>query len=128
MGVGKIDTNGHWAVDGTSIYIPSDCEIDHENVVSSDSGRTESGDMHITWVRRDVRKVNLTYNYLTASEVNAMVNLMQGKEISFTYYDNGVKTISHAYVGKCTYKQKTLALYSEEGGLYSDFKINVIEM
>ncbi len=128
MGVGKIDTNGHWAVDGHSIYIPSDVEINHENVVSSDSGRTESGDMHITWLKRDVRKVNLTYNFLTAREVEFMVDLMQGKELSFTYYDNGVKTISHAYVGKCTYKEKTLALYQEDGGLCSDFKINVIEM
>ena len=83
--------------------------------------------MHITWIRRDLRKVNMTFKYLTGIEKDFMVNLMQGKEFSFTYYDSGLVTIT-AYVGKCQYKQHTLALYGDEGGLYEDFKINVIEM
>ena len=127
MSIGKLATNGWWAVNGTPIYTPSDVEIDHDNMVSSDSGRVESGEMHITWIRGDIRKVNMTFKHLTGDEVNYMLNLMQGREFTFTYYDNGVQTIS-AYVGKCNYKQKTLALYESEGGLYTDFKINVIEM
>ena len=127
MSIAKRATNGWWAVNGTSIYVPTDVEIDHENIVSSDSGRTESGKMHITWVRGDVRKVNLTYKYLTGAEADFMLGLMQGKEFRFTYYDNGLHTIS-AYVGKCSYKQHNLALHSSEGGLYTDFKINIIEM
>lgn len=127
MSVGKLDTNGYWAVDGIPIYIPSRVEIEHENMVSSDSGRVESGQMVINWVRRDIVKVNMTFNHLTGDEVNTMKNLMQGREFTFTYYDDGVKTIS-AYVGKNSYTQKTLALYESEGGLYSDFKINVVEM
>ena len=127
MSIGKLATNGRWAVNGTPIYTPSDVEIDHDNMVSSDSGRLESGDMHITWIRGDIRKVNLTYRYLSGDEVNYMLNLMQGKEFTFTYYDDGVHTIT-AYVGKCSYRQKTLALYEDEGGIYADFKINVIEM
>lgn len=126
MGIGKLDNR--WAVNGTPIYTPSDVQIDHDNMVASDSGRTESGDMHITWIRGDIRKVNMTFRYLTGNEVARMVSLMQGQEFSFTYYDNGVKTIAHAYSGKSSYGQKTLALYLSEGGLYTDFKINVIEM
>lgn len=127
MGVGKLATNGWWAVNGTPIYIPSDVEIDHDNMVSSDSGRVESGDMHITWIRGDIRKVNLTFKYLTGNEVAFMTNLMQGREFQFTYYDNGYQTIT-AYAGKCSYKQHNLTLFPNEGGLYTDFKINVIEM
>ncbi len=127
MAIGKLATNGYWAVNGTPIYTPSEVQIDHDNMVSSDSGRTEDGGMHITWIRNDLRKVNMTFKYLTGEEVAYMRNLMQGKEFTFTYYDSGLVSI-HAYVGKDSYKQHTLALFEDEGGLYEDFKINVIEM
>ena len=123
----SLDTNGYWKVNGTAIYVPTEIDVEHDNIVSSDSGRTESGMMHINWVRRDVRKVDLTYESITAAEVEYMLNLMQGREFTFTYYDNGVKTMS-AYCGKCSYSQKNLSVYANEGGLYKDFKINVIEM
>lgn len=126
MAIGKI-SDGSWAVNGTPIYVPSDVEIEHDNQVSSDSGRTETGEMHITWIREDIRKVNLTYSYLTGREVNAMVSMMQGKTFSFTYPDGESVTIT-AYTGKCSYGQYNASLYASEGGLYSDFKINVIEM
>ena len=129
MGYAKLDTNGYWAIDGTPIYVPSKggVQIDHDNIVGPDSGRVESGKMHIDWVRTDVRKVSLTYDYLTGAEVEYMRNLMQGKVFQFTYYDNGVQTME-GYCGKNTYSQENLSLYSTEGGLYKGFKINVEEM
>lgn len=129
MGIGKLDTAGRWAVNGTPIYVPSmdGVTYDHDNIASSDSGRTEDGTMHITWVRRDVRKVSLTYNYLTGREVEYMRDLMQGREFTFTYYDNGVKTMN-GYCGKCSYSELTTALFPEDGGIAKDFKINVEEM
>ena len=120
-------TNGYWAVNGIPIYVPDDVNISHDNVVTSDSGRTESGVMHITWVRTDVRKVELTYNMITGDAVEYMRNLMQGKVFDFTYYDNGIHTIN-CYTGKCNYKQKNLSQYASEGGLCKDFKIDVVEM
>lgn len=129
MGLAKLATNGYWAVNGTPIYVPSKngISIDHDNIVSSDSGRVESGKMHITWVRRDVRKISLTYEYLTGAEVEYMRNLMQGQEFTFTYFDNGIKTME-GYCGKNTYTQENLKLYETEGGKYKDFKINIEEM
>lgn len=129
MGLAKLCTNGYWAVNGTPIYVPSESgvQIDHDNIVGPDSGRVESGKMRITWVRTDVVKVSLTYEELTGAEVEYMRNLMQGKEFEFTYYDNGIKTIS-GYCGKNTYTQQNLSLYASEGGKYKGFKINVEEM
>lgn len=125
--IGTLDTNGYWAVDDSAIYVPSGIEIEHDNIVTPDSGRMESGYMFITWVRNDVRKVNLTYDKLTGAEVEYMLNLMQGKTFTFTYYDNGIKTMD-AYCGKCSYEQKNLSVYPDEGGMYKNFKINVVEM
>ena len=125
--IGKLDTRGYWAVNGTPIYVPDDIQIEHDNIVTPESGRTESGKMRITWVRRDVVKVELGYKYLTGAEVDYMKNLMQGKEFTFTYYDNGIQRIS-AYCGKCSYGQKNLGSYTDAGGLYDTFKINAVEM
>ena len=127
MGLCKICKNGFWAVEGTPIYVPSSVTIENDNIVSPDSGRVESGKMHITWVRREVRKVNLVFDRITGAEVAFMHSLMQGKEFTFTYYDNGIKTME-AYAGKDSYTQKNLGNYPSEGGEYKEYKINVIEM
>ncbi|MGN0363702.1 MAG: hypothetical protein ACI4ET_12765 [Bilifractor sp.] len=125
----KLCKNGYWAVNGSPIYVPlaDDVKISHDNVTSSDTGRTEDGKMHITWIRRDVRKIELTYKSITAAAVEYMQNLMQGKEFTFTYYDNGIKTLS-GYAGKSSYAQFDLSRYASEGGLYTDYSINVVEM
>lgn len=127
MGICKRDTLGYWKVDGTALYVPSSVTIENDNIVSSDSGRAESGLMYINWVRPTVRKVKLTYEKITGFEVAMMHNLMQGREFTFTYYDNGIKTMS-AYAGKDSYTQHNLGNYPNEGGEYRDFTIDVIEM
>ena len=127
MGICKKCTNGYWAVDGTPIFVPSSVVIENDNIVSSDSGRVESGLMYISWVRPTVRKVKLTFGRITGLEVATMHKLMQGKEFAFTYYDNGIQTMS-AYAGKDSYTQSDLSAYASEGGLYKDYSIDVIEM
>ena len=126
MAIAKKD--GHWKVDGTSIYVPApNTKIEHTNVASADSGRTEDGIMHINWVRRDVRKVNLIYNAISGSEVQEMMSLMQGKEFTFTYWDNGEKSFQ-GYCGESSYEVYSSAHYASEGGIYQNFSINVIEL
>ena len=126
MAINKL-SSGRWAVDGTPIFIPSSPVITNDNIVSSDTGRTESGYMHITWVRPTVRNVKLTYEWITGAEVAFLHNLMQGKEFTFTYYDNGTKTM-RAYAGKDSYTLCDPSLYASEGGLYKNYSIDIIEM
>ena len=78
MTIATMDTEGKWMVGDAHIYIPSTpCKVEHSNITGSSTGRDESGVMHIDWLRRDVRKVFLTYNLITASELAYMMNLMQ---------------------------------------------------
>ena len=131
MAVGKLDTEGKWMVGETEIYIPSiSVKVDHTNVVGAESGRTEDGYNHIDWVRRDVRKVYLTYSALTGNELAFLVSTMQGKEFTFTYYDMGQVQTFYGYVGEMHYTQLTYggSEYSTEGGLYVDISVNVIEI
>lgn len=127
MGLGKIST--HWKVDGTAIYEPAnDTQIDHESIQSSDTGRTEDGIMHIDWVRRNMVKVHMTWRYLTGQEVATLEKLLQGKEFTLSYYDKGETKTATVYVSTLSYKKVTDALYSNEGGLYSDISANAIEI
>lgn len=127
MTINRLDTDGYWMVGTSHIYIPSTpCKVEHSNVVGSASGRDESGVMHIDWLRRDVRKVNLHYNAITESELAYMMGLMQGKEFTFKFLDQGsLQTIS-AYASESSYDFYSYSSAYDEG-VYVDFEIHVIE-
>lgn len=126
MAINKLDTNGYWKVGNTPIYIPSTpCKIEHSNVTGSDTGRDESGYMHIDWLRRDVRKIFLVYNAITGAEVDFLLNLMQGKEFTFTFLEGDTVETIDAYVGECSYEAYT---YWSGEKVYTKFSMNVIEM
>ena len=127
MTIGKID--GRWKVNGVDIPQPQEVHIEHTNVVSDDSGRSEDGVMKLTWVRTDVRKVAMKWHSLTGNEVAAIKGLMQGKTYTFTYYDAGVQTMT-AYTGDNDYNIYSYnpKIYGNDGGLYTDFSIDAVEM
>ena len=151
MGIARLADVNEWAIsydhsNWLPIYVPApNLKIEHTNVASADSGRTEDGKMHINWVRRDIRKVNLLYNAISGKEKSVMEALMQGKEFWFRYLDtnhtadpvwNGtdytlqnmatVKEI-YAYTGESNYQYYSSVHYASEGGIFTGFSINVIE-
>ena len=112
-------------VGSTHIYIPSTpCKIEHSNVTASDTGRDEAGYMHITWLRRDVRKVYLKYNAMTGTELNWLIGLMQGKEFTFTFLEDSATYTMNAYVGECSYESYSYGIGDK---VYTNVSINVIE-
>ena len=150
MAIAKLDDGTHWAIsyDGSSwlpIYVPApNITIEHTNVASADSGRTEDGMMHIQWVRRDVRKVNLTYSAISGYEKAVMEALMQGKEFYFRYLDPHTSSVTYSggaysftastvesfygYTGESKYQEYSSVHRPNEGGIYTNFTINVIEI
>ena len=122
----KLDTAGEWKVNSSHLYIPSaGIQVEHTNLAGSSSGRTEDGIMHIDWVRRDIRKVKLQWKVLTASELDYVLDLMQGKEFTLTFKDRGrVQTMS-AYSSESSYTYYSAALGED---IYTDVSINAIEM
>lgn len=128
LSINTLDTAGKWMVDSSHIYIPSTpCKVEHSNIAGSSSGRDETGIMHIDWVRTDVRKVFLKYNAITESELSYMMNLMQGKEFTFKFLDQGAVQTIDAYVGESSYEFYSYSsAYAE--GVYVNFGIHVIEL
>lgn len=122
----KLDTAGEWKVNSSPLYIPSaGIKVEHTNLAGSSSGRTEDGVMHIDWIRRDIRKVYLQWKVLTASELDYILGLMQGKEFTLTFKDRGrVQTMS-AYSSESSYTYYSAALGED---IYTDVSINAIEL
>ena len=81
--------------------------------------------MHIDWVRRDIRKVNLQWKVLTASELDYILGLMQGKEFILTFKDRGRVQTMFAYSSESSYTYYSAALGED---IYTDVSINAIEM
>ena len=126
MGLRKLDDQGLWSVDGNPIYIPdTDVTILYSHLAGEDSGRDESGYMHINWLRRHIAKVGLKYSMMTGSEFSYMCDLMQGKEFTFTYADKDDVHTIQAYTGDVT---GTLFTRLNGIDLYKDVSINVIEL
>ena len=122
----KLDTVGEWMVDSSHLYVPSaGIKVEHTNLAGSSSGRTEDGVMHIDWVRRDIRKVYLQWKVLTASELDYILGLMQGKEFTLTFKDRGKVQTMSAYSSDSSYTYYSSALGED---LYTDISINAIEM
>jgi hypothetical protein len=122
----KLDTAGEWMVNSSHLYIPSaGIRVEHTNLAGSSSGRTEDGVMHIDWVRRDIRKVNLQWKVLTGTELNYVLGLMQGKEFTLTFKDRGVVQTMSAYSSESSYTYYSAALGED---IYTDVSINAIEM
>lgn len=122
----KLDTAGEWMVNSRPLYIPSaGIQVDHTNLAGSSSGRTEDGIMHIDWIRRDIRKVNLRWKVLTASELDYIMGLMQGQEFVLTFKDRGKVCTMNAYSAESSYTYYSAALGED---IYTDVSINAIEM
>ena len=122
----KLDTAGEWMINNNHLYVPSaGIKVEHTNLAGSSSGRTEDGVMHIDWVRRDIRKVYLQWKVLTGTELDYILNLMQGKEFTLTFKDRGRVQTMRAYSSDSSYTYYSAALGED---IYTAISINAIEM
>lgn len=108
-------------------FRPKSLKVNYESLASEDSGRTDDGNMYIGWVKRRVRKLEITMPPMTGNEVSQLLSLVQGQEYNITYFDpltNGEKTIN------CYTSNSSGDCYSGvlKGGLYTGVAFNSIEL
>ena len=126
MGIGRL--SNHWKANSTPFYEPSPkTTVLHTSISSADSGRTEDGYMHNTWVRQDIVKVNMQWPALTGNEVEYLINLMQGKEFTLTYLEFGTDKTADVYVAEVNYTKEYDGLYDSEGGLCTNITASAVE-
>jgi hypothetical protein len=121
-----LTSKGHFKVNGKE-FAAKAIKVGFESLSGSDSGRTEDGVMHINWIFRRIRKVEITMPPCTSEEVSELLSLVQGQEYSLTYFDpleNKEKMIG-------VYTSTTAAdMYSGiiRNGLWQGVSFNAIEM
>ena len=116
----------NYTVDGTQIYEPQ-LQVGEtiESLVDGNSGRTDDGVMHMSWIRTKIRKFSLQYNLMTAAEYEYMKNLLLGKTFVFGYWDKGeIKTVN-AY---CEATGGTLSRIDGTAGSYTGVTFDITEL
>lgn len=102
-------------------------KVNWESLQADDSGRTDDGVMHITWVKRKVRKLEIGLPPCTSQKISALFSLIQGQEYNITYFDpleNQKKTIK-VYTSNSAAECYNGVL---KGGLWQNAAFNAIEL
>lgn len=117
----------HFQVNGND-FVAKSIKVNYESLVSDDSGRTADGIMHIYWVFRRVRKVEIELPPTADKTMLAhLFSLVQGQEYELTYFDpliNAQKTIQ-VYTSNSSTDMYNGVLYN---GLWQGVKFNAIEL
>ena len=121
-----LTSKGHFKI-GNKEFKAKNIKVGFESLAGSDSGRTEDGVMHIDWIFRRIRKVEIELPTCDAGEVARLLSLVQGQEYTLTYFDpleNNYKQIG------CYTSNSSADCYSGvvRGGLYQGVSFNAIEL
>ena len=121
-----LTSKGHFKVNGTE-YKAQSIKVNLESLASEDSGRTDDGVMHINWVLKKIRKVQIELPPSTADVFAPLLAAVQGQTYSLTYFDplaNAEKTIT-AYTSTSSSELYSGVLYN---GLWQGTQFNAIEL
>lgn len=120
-------SKGRFQINGQEFDAKS-INVNYESLASDDSGRTADGVMHIYWVMRKVRKVEIELPPTAdRSQLARILSLVQGQEYNLTYWDpldNAERTI------KCYTSNSSADLYNGYilGGIWQGVSFNAIEL
>ena len=120
------NSNGYISIGGSRFAVQS-LKVNIERLAAEDRGRTDDGVMHINWVLRRIRKVQIQLPPCDASTASSLLALVQGQEYSLTYFDpltGGQNTIT-AYTSNSSADCYSGVLYN---GLWQGVGFNAIEV
>lgn len=113
---------------GNNEFKAKSIQVSYESLASDDSGRTEDGTMHINWVYRKLRKVEIELPPTSdRTQLALLLSLVQGKEYYITYWDplTNAERTSHVYTSNSQTDMYNGVLY---GGMWHGVKFNAIEL
>ena len=122
----SLTTKGHFKI-GTAEFAAASIKPVLDSLADENSGRTEDGVMHISWIRSKMRKWEITMPPLTSAQAYSLLSLIQGKIYTITIWDIS----SNAEVSVSVYTSNSAAdMYSGVmyGGLWRGLKFSAIEV
>lgn len=117
---------GNFKVDSVE-YSPKSMNFTYDSLATSKSGRADDGTMKITWVRRNITKIEIVMPPMKPSALKTLLADISGKKYNMTFHDPLTNTV----VEKEMYTSNTKGeCYSGvlHGGLYQGVSFSAIEV
>lgn len=111
-------------IDGKPILVPdNDITVEPSDLHDADTGRDESGYMHIIVLRESLAPVPLSYATLTAEEYMYMESLFKGKATVMVEY-RGIDGETHSFEG---YRSKhSITIHNARTGQCKNYRFNIV--
>lgn len=114
-------------IDGKPMFAPdADISFSYEDLHSSDSGRDESGVMHLIVIRYKVMSVEFVFSSISEAEKNYMEGLFKDKE-DFMFTRPSPDDASKIVTTRCYRSKYGIAWHNAKTGMWKNYKFSIIE-
>lgn len=112
---------------GSTEYKPKSLKVTYDSLATSKSGRSDDGTMNITWVRTNIRKVEVVMPPMKMAALSALLTAVSGKKYNMTFHDprTNAEVTVQMYTSNADGECYSGVLY---GGLYQGVEFHAIEV
>ena len=112
---------------GSTEYKPKSLKVTYDSLATANSGRSDNGTMNITWVRTNIRKVEVIMPPMRMAQLAALLNAVSGKKYNMTFHDPRTNTevTVQMYTSNASGECYSGVLYN---GLYQGVEFHAIEV
>lgn len=112
---------------GSTEYKPKSLKITYDSLATANSGRSDNGTMKITWVRQNIRKVEIEMPPMTMSALSALLTAVSGQKYNITIHDpkSNAEATFQVYTSNAQGECYSGVLHN---GLYQGVQFSAIEV
>ena len=112
---------------GNTEYKPKSLKVTYDSLATSNSGRSDDGTMKITWVRKNIRKVEIEMPPMSISALSSLLTAVSGQTYNITIHDpkSNTETTFQVYTSNAQGECYSGVLHN---GLYQGVQFSAIEV
>ena len=112
---------------GTTEYKPKSLKVTYDSLATAKSGRSDDGTMKITWVRTNIRKLEITMPPMKMAALSTLLSAVSGKKYNMTFHDprTNAEVTVEMYTSNANGECYSGVLYN---GLYEGVQFSAIEV
>ncbi len=112
---------------GSTEYSPKSLKVTYDSLATAKSGRSDDGTMNITWVRQNIRKVEVVMPPMKMAALSTLLTAVSGKKYNMTFHDprTNAEVTVEMYTSNAQGECYSGVLYN---GLYQGVQFSAIEV
>ena len=112
---------------GSTEYSPKSLKVTYDSLATAKSGRSDDGTMNITWVRQNIRKVEVVMPPMKMAALSTLLAAVSGKKYNMTFHDprTNAEVTVEMYTSNAQGECYSGVLYN---GLYQGVQFSAIEV